>query len=241
MIILTFTDFNYLDIFNIFYNKLKKIGLEVDLLVVCLDNQTHNNLKRRGIKTIHKPYKINNKAKFWEFRLNTINQLFKKYKQDIIHTDSDCFWFKNIVNYICANNTDLDMIGSIAFGHPKDIVKKMGFVLCCGFYYIKYTDKNSLLLDNIIHNTSIKSNDDQVLFNNYIYNNKQTIVDYTANDFIFKKIILKDGTAIGIISDTIISRRPQKNLCCFHPILSSKIIEKKKLQLTEAFKKIALY
>jgi hypothetical protein len=238
MIILTFTDFNYLDIFNLFYHNLKKLRLDRNLLVVCLDIQTHKNLKKRGIKTIHKPYKINYKSKFWEFRLNTINQIFKKFKQDIIHTDSDCFWFKNIVNYIYANNNDLDMIGSIAFGHPKDIVAKMGFILCCGFYYIKYTDKNSVLLDKIIEDTSINSSDDQARFNSYIYKNQKNIVDHTMDDFIFKKIILNDETKVGIINDAIISRKPRQNLYCFHPYLSSNNIIEKKKQLTAALKMI---
>ena len=45
-------------------------------------------------------------------------------KTDIIHTDADCFWFKNILECINNDKNELDIIGSVAFGHPIDIVKK---------------------------------------------------------------------------------------------------------------------
>jgi hypothetical protein len=89
MIIITFTDFKYLDIFNIFYDNFKKLNL--DLLVVSLDEKTFDELKTRNIHTIYKPYDIQSKINFWEFRLNIINEIFKQSKSDLIHTDSDCF------------------------------------------------------------------------------------------------------------------------------------------------------
>lgn len=224
MIIVTFTDFKYLDIFNIFYNNFNKLNLP--LLVVCLDEKVLDNLTNRGIKTLYRPYKIQSKCKFWEFRLNIINEIFKENKQDIIHTDSDCFWFKNVVECINSNKKNLDIIGSIAFGLPKDIVRKIGFVLCCGFYYIKYTEKNSSIIDKIIKKNYTDSIDDQILFNKYIYNNKKTIVENINNNFLYKTIILNDDTKIGIIRGTIISRKYNVNLYCFHPFLSGSIENK---------------
>ena len=105
MIIVTFTDFKYLKIFDIFYDNLKKLNLGLDLLVVSLDEETFNLLNKRGIKTIYKQYNIKSKLYFWEFRLNIINEIFKKNKMDIIHTDADCFWFKNILECINIQKT----------------------------------------------------------------------------------------------------------------------------------------
>jgi hypothetical protein len=94
-IIITFVDFKYLEIFNIFYEYFEKLNL--DLLVISLDEETFENLKMRQIKTVYIEYKIDSKKQFWEFRLSIINKIFKKTKRSIIHTDSDCFWFKNIL------------------------------------------------------------------------------------------------------------------------------------------------
>ena len=235
MIIVTFTDFKYLKIFDIFYDNLKKLNLGLDLLVVSLDEETFNLLNKRGIKTIYKQYNIKSKLYFWEFRLNIINEIFKKNKMDIIHTDADCFWFKNILECINNNKNKLDIIGSIAFGQPRQIVKRVGFVLCCGFYFIKYSEKNSVIIDKII-NQPFTNSDDQVRFNYYIFNNCKSIIENRNNNFIYKTITLNDETKIGIIRDTIISRKYNKNLYCFHPYHSSNTIPEKLLQIKSAFK-----
>lgn len=234
-IIITFTDFKYMDIFNIFYHNFKKLNIN-NLLVISLDEETYINLTERNINSIYKPYNIKIKNNFWEFRLNVINEIFKNSKKNIIHTDSDCFWFKNIYNEINSLKNNYDIIGSIAFGFPIEIVKKMGFVLCCGFYFIKYTEKNCEFFDKI-NNQNISSVNDQILFNNYLYNNKINIIEnkYNQNNIICKIILLNDNTKIGIISDNVISRNYKKNLYCFHPFLSSKNMNDKLLQLKQHF------
>ena len=108
---------------------------------------------------------------------------------------------------------------------------KIGFILCCGFYYIKYTENNSLIID-LIKNNSIEK-DDQVLFNNYFFDNKRDIITHNENDIIYKTIILNDNRRIGIISDNIISRMYKKELYCFHPCLKSKDIISKIKELYE--------
>ena len=226
-IIVTFTDYKYLKIFNIFYSYFKRLNLQ--LLVVSLDNTTFIELTKRKINTLYKPYNINNKEQFWEFRLNCINELFKKFKKNIIHTDADCFWFKNILYQINKLKDDYDIIGSIAYSHPKFVSNKWGFVFCCGFYFIKYTDKNALILDTI-KRFGINMKDDQVQFNYYLYNNVKVLQELD-DSVICKDIILNDNTKVGILSNTIVSREYNKDLYCFHPFLFSKNIYEKKEQI----------
>jgi len=233
-LIVTFVDSKYFYFFNLFYEYFEKLNME-NLLVVCLDKETFSLLeKNEKIQTILKPYNIEEKTKFWQFRLNVINELFKKHKQNIIHTDSDCFWFKNIVEEMEKHGEDYDMIGSVSYGFPPDIAKQWGFVFCCGFYFIKYTEKNSTLIDRI-QDQNIDSVDDQVLFNHYLKNNKKNMREIIENNIIDKIFCLEDDTKVGIIRDTIISRKPKKGLYCFHPYLSFNGIEEKKQQLEEEF------
>jgi len=147
-IVITFIDYKYIDIFNIFYDNFKKLH-NLNLLVISLDEKTYNYLNEIGVNTSYEPYIIDNKTNFWEFRLKKINEIFKENKKNIIHTDADCFWFKNILEEIIKISDDYDIIGSIGFGHPKNIVDKLGFALCCGFYFIKYNYKNSRIIDKI--------------------------------------------------------------------------------------------
>ena len=133
-LIITFIDSTYLPIFNIFYTYFERFNLK-NLLVISLDDKVFLNLSKRKIFTLLIKYKIVKKNSFWDFRYNIINKLFQLSKKNIIHTDSDCIWLKNI-----TKNPQLslkyDIIGQMAFGLPKNVVNKIGMVLCCGFYKI---------------------------------------------------------------------------------------------------------
>jgi hypothetical protein len=227
-IILTFIDYKYIPIFNIFYTYFEKLNLK-NLIVIALDLNTYNYLKKyEDLYILYLQYNLNNKELFWKFRLSTINYIFKISMKNIIHTDSDCLWFKNIIEEV--KNLDYDIIGSIAYGFPEDLVKKHGFILCCGFYYIKYNDKTKDFFDKII-NQQLNSNDDQILMNTYIFNNKKIILNYNNHHFITKYIQTVDNLEIAIIHDTIISRTYQSSLYCFHPYLPSKNINGKLYEL----------
>ena len=227
-IILTFIDYKYIPIFNIFYTYFEKLNLK-NLIVIALDLNTYNYLKKyEALHILYLQYNLNNKDLFWKFRLSIINQIFKISMKNIIHTDSDCLWFKNIIEEV--KNLDYDIIGSIAYGFPEDLVKKYGFILCCGFYYIKYNNKTKDFFDKII-NQQLNSNDDQILMNTYIFNNKKSILNYNNHPFITKYIETNDNLEIAILHDTIISRTYQPSLYCFHPYLPSKNINGKLYEL----------
>jgi len=235
-IVLTFTDRNFLPIFNIFYHHFEKHALD-NLLVITLDEQSYEAVNLLGIRTILVEYDLSDKYLFWKFRLNIINQIFQYSKKNILHTDADCFWFKNILTEFekknnCGNDSvaSYDLIGHVAFGHPIQIVEKIGFVMCCGLYYLKYNDKNRTFIDRIM-SQDISYIDDQVYFNAYIYYNHLSISDEVDSPIMMKDIILKDGTKVGIIKDTLVSRTFHPNLYCFHPNLEDKIITNKLTEL----------
>lgn len=223
-IILTFVDYKYIPLFDIFYSYFEKLDLK-NLLVIALDLHTYNHLhKYNKFHIFYTDYNLYNKDLFWKFRLSLINYIFKSSMKNIIHTDIDCLWYKNIVEDI--QKLEYDITGSIAFGFPEEFVKKYGFIMCCGFYYIKYNDNTKDFFDKIIHqNTSI--NDDQLLMNTYIFNNHKSISIYNDDNLITKCIETVDNLKIGIISDSIISRTYKPSLYCFHPHLPSPDIDNK--------------
>ena len=216
-IILTFTDKVYLPIFNIWYRYFETLHLP-NLLVVSLDDTTYNDLIARNIRTILCKYTIDVKKNFWEFRLNTIFDIFKSSQKNLIHTDADCIWLKDVYNLI--HDMPDDFIGSIEYGHPRSLSERYGFVMCCGFYYIKYNDRMMRLLKTIM--SQVKSGtDDQVLFNTYMFANKESIVS-DPTELISKVIRLNDGTQIVLLKDSIIKRgRADANIYCCHPWLSA--------------------
>lgn len=230
-IIITFTDRKFLPIFNIFYHHFEKHALD-NLLVIALDQYSYEATCRLGIRTFFIEYDFSDKYLFWKFRLDVINQIFQYSKKNILHTDADCFWFKNILAELKTNmvNENYDLVAHIAYGHPIQIVEKIGFVMCCGLYYLKYNDKNRMFIDRVIAQ-DISYVDDQVYFNAYIYYNHKTISETVDSPIMLKDIVLKDGFKVGILKNTMVSRTFHPNLYCFHPNLEDKIIANKLLEL----------
>jgi hypothetical protein len=233
-IIITFIDYAYLPIFNLWYTYFSKLNLN-NLLVISLDKEIYAELQERNIKTILCEYRIykeeywKDRDEFWKFRLNIIYNIFISSRKNIIHTDSDCIWLKNIYGLI--KDLPYDFIGSIEKGHPHEVSKQYGFVMCCGFYYIKYNEKMVSLFKNIMMQTNLGT-DDQSLFNYYMFNNMLEIIE-SPTDLIEKEIQLKDVT-IRLLNNRIISRDFfNEDTYCFHPWLSSITISEKLRQLNK--------
>jgi hypothetical protein len=224
IIVVTFTDNKYIKMFNIFYEYYSKLNLD-NLVVISLDKEAYNILKNRNIRTILIEYNIkqNSFSSFWRFRFEILNLLLKISKKNLIHTDSDCIWKKNIIPLI--KDIDCTLIAQIEHGMPRKISDKYGFIMCCGFFYIKYNDDGLKLLNNI-YNLNI--NDDQVAFNTYIFDNKKKI-EMFHNKILQFEITLKDNIKIGLINETYSARGKNynKDLYNFHPYLPSDNIDNK--------------
>lgn len=223
-IILTFINYKYLPLFKIFYGYFQKHNLD-NLLVICLDKESQNDLNEFEIRTMFMDYTINDICEFWRFRLTIINNIFKYSEKNIIHTDVDCFWLKNIVTVFDAL-PNYDLIGHVAFGHPIQIVEQIGFVMCCGLYMLRYNNKNMRFLDKILAQ-NLNFVDDQVYFNHFIYTNYRLIEHGTTDDVLYKKILLNDDTKMGILKPKYVSREYYEDLYCFHPVLDSNTMEEK--------------
>lgn len=239
-IVLTFTDSKYLPIFDIFYEYFSKFNL-TNLLVVALDTDAHTYLNSKKINTILIKYNKTINGNFWRFRSNIINAIFKIAKKDLIHTDSDCIWIKNIIPLI-NNMNDYNVVAQIEFGHPFSISNVHGFIMCCGFYKLTYSNKTIELIDKTMEQWI---DDDQVSFNTYIFKNKQTTINHNNTNTIIRTLILRNQYKIGLLNGIYSTReyqnvRPNNKLSvmcnnrtyCFHPWLSqSDVADKKKFLL----------
>jgi Nucleotide-diphospho-sugar transferase len=222
-IVLTFINLKYIPIFDVFYQHFKQHNLN-NLFVICLDKESREHVDSFGVHTMLIHYNIVDLCEFWRFRLTVINNIFKYSEKNIIHTDVDCFWLKNIIP-IFSELSSYDLVGHVAFGHPIQIVDKIGFVMCCGLYFLRYSRKTMNLLDRILAQR-LNFVDDQVYFNHYIYENHVKIQDGNC-EYLYKSVDLKDKICVGILKNSIVSRDYQDGLFCFHPFLPSDEIGEK--------------
>lgn len=228
-VILTFTDSKYLPIFDIWYSYFNKLNL-TNLLVVSLDRTTYDKLVGRNIRTILREFTIVNKSTLWVFRLNIIIDIFNKYKKNILHSDSDCLWFKDIYNAI--RDLPYDFIGSNDIGCQFRYNDKSPLVICCGLYYVKYNDRIIDFHEKIIEQINLGvDTDDQILFNKYFLKNMVSKTNIES-DIIAKEFSLANNMKLGLIKLELISRYYYNDkLYCYHPVLNKKRINGKIRQL----------
>jgi hypothetical protein len=241
-IVITFTDKKYLPVFNIFFEYYSKLNLS-NLLVVTLDQDAYDELLKKSIHVMLIKYNSETDGNFWRFRSNIINLVFKTGKKDLIHTDSDCIWLKNIIPVL--NIKGYEIIGQIEHGHPFHISGEYGFIMCCGFYKMSYTEKTISLIDKIMEQMI---DDDQVALNEYVFKNKDSLLDHDKLNVIRKEIILHDSCRVGFINELVTTREVSMNvrneksielvrICddntyCFHPWLyHTDILDKAKYLL----------
>lgn len=221
-VIVSFLSKNYFQIFKLFYEYISRFNLS-NLVIVCLDKVVFDKLESFNVKRIYIEYEIKAKVNFWKFRLEKLIELFEKSKKNIIHTDLDCFWFKDIYSLLLKRTKEeYDFIGHMAKRMPEYVSKELGFVLCCGLFMIRYSPENVDWIKAIV-NMYPEIEDDQILINHYILHHRLYIETFPNSYSITKVIQMDNKKKIGIINPYLISRNFYgiQNMYGFHPFLRS--------------------
>lgn len=232
-----FVGASYLPLFDIWYG-LYSINPAPDFIAIALDESTHLNLQQRGIpsffveisrfKGFHseKSYderEVSILSELWVVRARII-KLILDSGSDVIHSDSDAFWVGDV--YSLMSKSQADFVFSIAFGQPRNIVEKWGFILCMGLFMIKSSPRSRAFFDNYLRAlTSEQQPNDQGVMNEILYRedpqwnktilgNRQTRID-------------RYGIDILALSDKMVSRtNTHPKVRAFHPILSGDTAQK---------------
>ena len=237
IVVVTFINSSYMPIFSIFMQHFP-VDCKSQIVVVAIDEKSYLHIRKTypDVIVLLAPYTITKKAIFWKFRYQVFAKLHTISRKHIIHTDSDCIWLRNILEIPLLQNHEYDIVGSIAYGMPMPIVKKMGFVLCCGFFKICYNERTRSLLEYIDTRPYNKHiNDDQVKFNRYLCFEHQS---KEKTDVGFVLTMKNSGVRIIILADKYISRSVERDLYCFHPYLGNPHIQGKKAALMSLLQKI---
>ncbi len=157
--IVTFANYDYLDVLENWLRGIWKLNIK-NYIVVSLDSQIYNYLNAKGIPTILRPCD-NGLNRLWIHRLKVI-QLFLETGRDVIHSDADAVWFKDPQEFIA--DIDAELIFSQGTYWPPEVHEEWGFVLCCGFFYIKNSPKTRTFLSQLCEQVLIDG-DDQVSVN----------------------------------------------------------------------------
>lgn len=224
---LCFISFAYLPIFNIWFSHLEKISLK-DLCVVAVDEPCYLALKSRKIRTVlmQLPEQIipSTRTKLWTQRVLLIHELIH-LGINVIHSDADAFWLKNILPFL--ENNKADLVFSIAYRMPENIVKEWGFILCCGFFEIKSNENTKKFMGDYLKKCR-EVTDDQLALNQLLFD-KGVMWEQQSTEYNHGKC-RHYNISIDVMPNSKVSRRPNANLSIFHPSLNKTLIILEKQQ-----------
>jgi hypothetical protein len=106
--------------------------------VCCMDDAARDYCDANGIAALISPRANDDTGRgaFWLRRFDLLAGALEV--ADMVHSDVDAFWLRP-PSPMFERFPD-DLIFSREFGIPRHVVKRWGFVLCCGFFLARSTD-----------------------------------------------------------------------------------------------------
>jgi hypothetical protein len=194
-LLVAFSDSKYLGVLLNWLVAIHRIGVR-NYLVVSLDETIHAFLADRGFPSvlIKMDGPLHN---LWRLRLVILRELCA-HGVDVIHSDIDAVWLRDPIPEYFSRHAD-HLVISQGTVWPDDVLKKQGFVLCCGLFYLRSGSETLTLLDDVLRDIAT-TNDDQISLNRLIYASvtwdRQLISPY---QFVFRgyRVTCSEGSIRG--------------------------------------------
>jgi hypothetical protein len=160
-LILTFSDWNYRPILENWLCHLADLGIQ-GARVYCLDAKTMEWCRARSVDAELLVWD-GNFAGLWQRRLEVFNDLIAK-GTEFIHSDADAIWLRNPLAPDSAARQPVDLVFSQGTVWPPDVCRTWGFVLCCGWFWVKPTSSTQSFFRDLVRDVEV-TRDDQVSVN----------------------------------------------------------------------------
>lgn len=162
MIPLTTISVGYLDLLAVWRRQAHHV-LNERARVVCMDHAAYEQLQEApdiDLQLASTPLlNAANRRQFWVNRLAVMRAAFDEDGY-VLHSDSDAFWLRNPLHL----TTLADLVISMEHGLPKDVTRRRGFVVCCGFLAMRKNRATSAFFD-AWQAACARSSDDQISIN----------------------------------------------------------------------------
>ena len=160
-LILTFSDWNYRPILENWLVHLAALGIE-GVRIYCLDEKTRDWCHERSVDAELLSWDGNLRG-LWQHRLAVFNGLLAD-GTEFIHSDLDAVWLKDpLAENSTARHTE-DLVFSQGTVWPPAIHQEWGFVLCCGWFWVKPTVAAQQFFRDLIRDVA-NTGDDQISVN----------------------------------------------------------------------------
>ena len=243
-IILVFANYSYIDIVFNWIKSIENLNLS-NYIIISMDSKLYQILLENSINSVL--VKVDKNLKdIWKVRIKIFRFLIDS-GYDFIHSDADAIWLKNPIAEYFNSYQELDLIASQGTIFPQNVLKKWGFVLCCGLFFVRSNERTSELFREIENNV-YQTDDDQKSLNTVLMSKNITWDFETQYQIFFRNFrfycsdqIVQgkgDGIQVGLLPFKQFPRlvQYQENSYVIHTLSKKNALEKK-----EQFKELGLW
>lgn len=179
--IITFCNHSYIELSTYWVKPIQ--AFDLDYIIIASDAQCYEELLKLNVKTEY--HKKSLSDTYWQYRMKVLYH-FIESGIDIIHSDLDAIWKKNILPTLPQT---YDLIISQGTIHPSIHHQKFNFVLCCGLFSVKSNTRTISFFHTLLEKMKVIS-DDQECLNKMLLNTVWTKPDtrhyYRYQNFLFE-------------------------------------------------------
>lgn len=162
-VVIAFADWRYRAVLMNWLVALDLLGI-TNYLVISLDPTLHDFLVARGLPSVPAQWD-GSLPSLWQYRVQVFSALCSS-GTDFIHSDVDAVWLRDpLATHFLPLEQDLVITQGTVW--PPDVHQRFGFVLCCGLFRLRATDRSRALLRDLAADV-LRSGDDQLSLNRLI-------------------------------------------------------------------------
>ena len=204
-----------------------------EVVFLCFDNESLLKVKARGYRGVHlfEKSKITESSTakrppnllmdlVWVARTNVILGILLSGK-NVLQCDGDAFWY-SCPSKLWSDSTDVDAYFQIDISIPRDIQRSWGFILCCGFYYIKNSPSSIAFYQDFVEVTR-RYMHDQIGLNVYLHELGTRWIPSEDGGYSAKT---PHGLQIVGLNKNVVSRNLETGSVIRHPVISGHDLDK---------------
>lgn len=157
--VIVFADSGYVDVLKNWLQYFFQVARN-EAIVVALDDNLAAQIQEFPVRCVTLPWD-GTLAALWVSRARLFSELAAA-GVNFVHSDIDAIWIQNPVPY--CKSFSADLVFSPGTIWPPDVVKEWGFVVCCGFFFVRATEEASVFFQRVAEGLR-EDPDDQVVVN----------------------------------------------------------------------------
>lgn len=167
MRVITFCNTAYLRVLDNWVRHIVRFVPRKDLLVYALDKRVERWCNANQVEARLEP--CPGTMSLWQWRMVHFAR-FARSNQAFIHSDVDALWLGHVYTYIRQSLRNVDIAISQGRTWPDTTLRKWGFVLCMGFFYVRPSPRTRSFFENVLQHMRTETDDQRGI---------NTVVDQT--------------------------------------------------------------